>query len=139
MVDGPLDGLRVVDLTDDSGRFATKLLAEGGANVVRLGTGGAGPSMASAAAATRGGLLDWWYDGGKSRVAIDLDTDDGRAAYRRLGEAADLIIETELPGRLEALGSITSSSSRSTRIWCRSRSPRSVARGRARTGRRATS
>ena len=38
---GPLDGLRVIDLTDDSGRFATKLLAEAGASVVLLNPLGA--------------------------------------------------------------------------------------------------
>ena len=32
----PLSGLRVIDLTDDSGRFATKLLTEFGADVVRI-------------------------------------------------------------------------------------------------------
>ena len=79
MADGPLDGLRVVDLTDDSGRFATKLLAECGASVARLGQGTSGPSMRSADLARRGGVLDWWYDGGKQRISVDLDRDEGRA------------------------------------------------------------
>ena len=70
---GPLDGLRVIDLTDDSGRFATKLLAECGASVARLGHGTPGVSMAAPEASARGGLLDWWYDGGKARVDLDLD------------------------------------------------------------------
>ena len=47
---GPLEGLRVVDLTDDSGRFATKLLAESGASVVQLRTGWPGPTMRSTSA-----------------------------------------------------------------------------------------
>jgi crotonobetainyl-CoA:carnitine CoA-transferase CaiB-like acyl-CoA transferase len=51
-----------------------------------------------------GGLLDWWYDGGKRRIAIDLDDEAGRAEYRRLAENADLVIETEAPGRLARLG-----------------------------------
>src|SRR5690242_20607252 len=101
---GPLHGLRVIDLTDDSGRFATKLLAECGASVARIGRGAHGPAMRAADAAARGGLLDWWLDGGKEIVAIDLDADDGVAAYRSLAASADLIIETERPGRLAALG-----------------------------------
>ena len=48
MQEGPLAGLRVVDLTDDSGRFATKLLAECGASVVRVGRGSPGPAMRAA-------------------------------------------------------------------------------------------
>ena len=104
MSTGPLHGIRVIDLTDDSGRFATKLLAESGASVVRIGHGTPGPAMRDAAEAAKGGLLDWWYDGGKRRADIDLDTEAGREAYRLLAEVADLIIDTEPPGRLESLG-----------------------------------
>ena len=44
---GALAGLRVLDLTDDLGRFATKFLAENGASVVRAARpGSAGPPMA---------------------------------------------------------------------------------------------
>ena len=104
---GPLQGLRVVDLTDDLGRFATKLLAEMGASVVRVhdGTGVAhGPAMVDASAAERGDLLDWWYEAAKQLVPLDLTTVDGAGAYRRLAARADLIVETMAPGRLAALG-----------------------------------
>ena len=77
MQEGPLAGLRVVDLTDDSGRFATKMLAECGASVVRVGRGSPGPAMRAADAADRGGLLDWWYDGGKACASVDLESDQG--------------------------------------------------------------
>jgi len=103
-VDGPLAGLRVLDLTDDSGRLATKLLCECGASVVRIGSGSAGPPMQAADAAALGGLLDWWYDGGKAVLAVDLDTDGGRSDYRNVATRADLIIETQPPGRLRDLG-----------------------------------
>ena len=104
MGEGPLAGLRVVDLTDDTGRFATKLLAEGGAHVVRVGHATSGPAMVDERLAARGGLLDWWYDAGKDRVDVDLDTPAGQDAYRRLATGADLVIETEAPGRLAGLG-----------------------------------
>ncbi len=104
MAIGPLEGLRVVDLTDDSGRFATKLLSESGASVIRLGSGSPGPPMRNAAAAAGGGLLDWWYDGGKVHLDLDLGSAAGRAGYRRLAEWADLIIETEPPGALAERG-----------------------------------
>jgi len=105
MNQGALHGLRVIDLTDDSGRFATKLLTELGASVVRISaTGSSGAPMVDAAAAELGGVLDWWYDGGKHRHIVDLDTDGGRSRYRSFCASADLVVETERPGRLEVLG-----------------------------------
>ena len=98
-----LQDLRVLDLTDDTGRFATKLLVEAGADVVQVGRGSPGEAMAGAAA-ERGGLLDWWYDGGKQRLAIDLDTTAGQSQLRDLAAQADLFIETDPPGRLAHLG-----------------------------------
>ncbi len=100
---GALAGLRVLDLTDDGGRFAGKLLAEAGASVVRLGGGAAGAAM-SGAAAGRGGLLDWWFDGGTRRLTLDLDSEQDRGRFKELAARADLLIETAPPGRLSALG-----------------------------------
>ena len=101
---GPLGGLRVIEMSDDSARFAGKLLAETGASVVQVHRDFTGPPMRDFEVAARGGLLDWWYDGAKRRAPIDLDTAEGRDGYRRLAEVADLIIETERPGRLADLG-----------------------------------
>lgn len=103
MAEGPLSGLRVVEMTGDEGRLAGKVLAESGASVVRVGPAFAGPVM-TGDAAERGGLLDWWFDGGKHAVPDDLSTDAGRDAYRRLAERADLVIESAPPGRLAELG-----------------------------------
>jgi len=100
-----LDGLRVIDATGDHGRFATKLLVEFGADVVRVNTDGSpGNPMVDPDAAARGGVLDWWYDGGKRLHPIDLDTDAGQASWRALAATADVLIETTAPGRLAALG-----------------------------------
>ena len=102
MGNGPLVGLRVVELTDDTGRFAGKILAESGASVVRVKSGFPGPPMGHGG--LRGGLLDWWYDGGKRKALIDLSSAKGQAEYRGLAETADLVVETEPPGRLEEFG-----------------------------------
>ena len=97
----PLSGVRVIDLTGDSGRFATKLLTEFGADVVRITNDGSpGRPMNDEA----GGVLDWWYDGGKDKHFIDLDTDAGQKKYRDLASSADLVIETKTPGELAKLG-----------------------------------
>ena len=104
---GPLQGLRVIDLTDDLGRFASKLLAEMGATVVRVHDGAGvthGPAMRAPEAAARGALLDWWYEAGKQLLPLRLETADGAATYRSLARGADLILEACAPGRLAALG-----------------------------------
>lgn len=104
-MNGALSGIRVVDLTDDSGRFAAKLLTELGADVLRVTDAGSpGHPLADPAAAAVGGVLDWWYDGGKRRHVVDLDTAAGRDAYRRLVAVADVVVDTERPGRLADLG-----------------------------------
>jgi crotonobetainyl-CoA:carnitine CoA-transferase CaiB-like acyl-CoA transferase len=112
-----LHGVRVLDLAQGPGRFATKLLAELGADVVKVaGAGARGPAMRDPELDARGGLADWMYDGGKRTVSLDLNLDldlDSRSsvegdaaasALRRLAEHADLVIDDWVPGRLGALG-----------------------------------
>ncbi|MEW6267765.1 MAG: CoA transferase [Thermodesulfobacteriota bacterium] len=98
-----LAGLRVLDATDESGRLAGKLLAELGADVVRLRRGAAGASLPGAAG-ERGGVLDWWYDAGTRALALDLDDAAARRTFRDLVARADVLLETEPPGRLARLG-----------------------------------
>ncbi len=98
--EGPLAGLRVIEVSGEMGRFAGKILAESGASVARIGHASSGPAMAT----VDGGLLDWWLEGGKQFVDVDLDSEAGSAAYRRLAASADLVIDTTAPGRLAALG-----------------------------------
>lgn len=97
---GTLAGVRVVDCTTSSARLAGKLLSEMGAEVVRLRVGEAGDPMAS----LPGGVLDWWFDGGTTSAPLDLDTPTDRETFRRLVASADILIETEPPGRLASLG-----------------------------------
>ncbi|MEM9130703.1 MAG: CoA transferase [Actinomycetota bacterium] len=101
---GPLSGLRVLDLTDDLGRFGTKLLAEYGATVWRPPRRGTPGNALTGAAGDFGGVLDWWFDAAKQRVRIGLDDAEGIEAYRRLAAEADLIVESAPPGLLADLG-----------------------------------
>ena len=96
---GPLQGVRVVDLTTNVARSAGQLLASLGADVVRLRRGDPGPDLGA-----HGPLLDWWFDAGTSRAEVDLDTKAGRSDLRRLVAHADLFIEAEAPGSLDARG-----------------------------------
>ena len=46
----------------------------------------------------------WHYNTSKRSLALDLDTDEGREAFRRLAANADVLVEDQPPGRLAALG-----------------------------------
>src|SRR5215212_6892906 len=97
---GPLDGVRVLDASNGSARLAGKLLAEMGAEVVRIRSGEAGPSIST----VPGGLLDWWYDGGTSVLPLDLERQEDRARFVELAANADLLVETEGQAGLDRLG-----------------------------------
>lgn len=99
---GMLEGVRVLDLTDESGRLAGKLLAEAGADVLRLHRGAPGAPLANAAG--QGGSLTWWFDGGTRYLPLDLERPADRDTLRALAATADVFLETEAPGRLETLG-----------------------------------
>jgi len=95
-----LAGLRVVDFTDESGRLAGKVLAQLGAEVVRLKPGVAGRPLKTVA----GGVLEWWFDAGTTRVALDLDDERDRERARGLVAGADVLLEAASPGELARAG-----------------------------------
>ena len=95
---GPLHGLRVVELAGiGPGPFAAMLLADLGADVVRVDRAGGGSPLAGD---PRFDLLNR----GKRSIAADLKTDDGRALVLDLIERADLLVEGFRPGVAERLG-----------------------------------
>jgi alpha-methylacyl-CoA racemase len=94
---GPLTGLRVVEMAGiGPGPYAAMLLADMGADVIRVDRPGgvADPSAAARDLVNRG----------KRSVALDLKTEDGVAAVRRLLADADVVIEGFRPGVMERLG-----------------------------------
>ena len=104
--DGPLAGLRVVELASEWAAYAGKLLADLGAEVVlvepRAGhhTRGYGPFVDDVPGPERS--LWWWhYHTSKLGVALDLhDRDDDLDLFRRLVAGAEVVLEGEPPGTL---------------------------------------
>jgi alpha-methylacyl-CoA racemase len=95
---GPLSGLRVVELAGiGPGPFAAMLLADLGADVVRVDRVGGGSPLAGD---PRFDLLNR----GKRSIAADLKSDDGRSLVLALIERADLLVEGFRPGVAERLG-----------------------------------
>ena len=96
-VPGALDGVRILDLTwGAAGALGVLLLAEQGADTLKVEPPGGDPFRS--------------YDGYKvwtrSRraVQIDLKSEAGRAAFHRLVETADVVVESFRPGVADRLG-----------------------------------
>lgn len=105
--DGPLGGLRVVELASEHAAFAAKMLADLGAHVVVVEPPGGhvsrgyGPFVADQPGPERS--LWWWhYNTSKRGVVIDIEREP--ELFERLVHGADIVVEGEPPGRLGELG-----------------------------------
>lgn len=102
-----LDGVRVLDLTRLlPGPYATQLLADAGAEVVKIedtGSGDYARLMPPYTDAGTGAVFDA-VNRGKKGVALDLKSDGGREAFLRLAAEADVVIESFRPGVVDRLG-----------------------------------
>jgi len=108
-VTGPLAGLRVIELCDELGQLAGKLLADMGADVIKVE-----PPAGSTARAI-GPFVDdipgpnrslnfWYHNTNKRSVILDLESEAGAAAWKALVSTADIVIEDQSPGALDRLG-----------------------------------
>jgi crotonobetainyl-CoA:carnitine CoA-transferase CaiB-like acyl-CoA transferase len=108
-VPGPLTGLRVLELADQTGQFCGKLLGDLGADVVKIEPLGGepcrhvGPFLDDIPDPERS-LSFWYYNTSKRGITLDVETADGRALFARLAGSADVLFETRPPGYLAALG-----------------------------------
>lgn len=102
---GPLGGLRVVELGHYiAGPFCTRVLADLGAEVVKLEPPGGDPFRGWGAAID--GNSVWWSIHGRNKLCaeVDLKRAEGREAVMRLARRADVLVENLRPGALEKLG-----------------------------------
>ena len=104
-----LDGTRVLDLTSEPGFFAGKLLGDLGADVVKVEPPGGDPARRRGP--FRGGTADperslLWLalNTSKRGVTLDLERPRGRELFLALAARADVVIESEAPGRMSARG-----------------------------------
>jgi crotonobetainyl-CoA:carnitine CoA-transferase CaiB-like acyl-CoA transferase len=109
-VTGPLQGLRVLDLTAMlAGPYATMLLADLGADVVKIEspagdlTRRVGPFREGAGDGRLGGYFQS-INRGKRSIVLDLKTADGRERFLELVARADVVAENFSTGVMERLG-----------------------------------
>src|SRR5438067_9801450 len=98
-----LAGMRVVDLTEEVGELCGRLLADLGADVVRVEPPGGSPSRSLPPRAPDGTGLWWLYRNSNKRgVVIDLD-DDADGLHALLARA-DVLLDSAPPGVRAAQG-----------------------------------
>lgn len=103
---GPLTGIRIIDLSRMLPAGAmTQLLADLGAEVIKVERPGTGEESRGHGAAVAGTTTTHAFlDRGKRSVAIDLKHPLGVAAVRALAREADAVIESFRPGVADRLG-----------------------------------
>ncbi|MWB99329.1 CaiB/BaiF CoA transferase family protein [Agromyces seonyuensis] len=103
----PLDGIRVLDFSRVlAGPYATMLLADFGADVVKIEPPGGDETRQWAPPVDRHGVSTYFagLNRGKRAIVLDLATEDGLAEARRLAGTADVLVENFRPGVLARYG-----------------------------------
>ena len=102
----PLRGLRVLDMADEKGELCGRLLADLGAEVIRLEPpqGAISRRLPPFAPDGRTSLYFAVRNAGKRGALVDLRTPTGRARFLGLLGEAEVLVESGRPGALEALG-----------------------------------
>ncbi len=102
----PLSGLRVIELGQlIAGPFASKILAEFGADVIKIEPPKTGDPLRTWRLLHEGTSV-WWaaHARNKRSVTLDLRQPEGQEVIRQLAKDADILIENFRPGAMEKWG-----------------------------------
>ena len=100
---------RVLDLTDERGLLAGKILADLGADVVQIEPPGGNPARNIGPfygddPQPEKSLFWWAYAANKRSITLGLEQKDGQALLKRMVAEADFLVESFAPGYLDTLG-----------------------------------
>ncbi len=109
MTDQSLEGVRVVEFCDTIGSYCGKLLADLGAEVIKVELPGGGiqrktPPFYKDSVTPDTSLAFWVHNTSKQSVMLDLETTDGRSAARKLALTADIVLEDYPVGYMASAG-----------------------------------
>ena len=110
MVERALEGVRVVEFTDELGSYCGRLLADLGADVIKVEPPGgglqrnSGPYRVGFEGQPNASLAFWAHNTSKKSVVLDLSSPGDRATARKLALSADIVLEDYPPGHLAGLG-----------------------------------
>ena len=100
---------RVLDLTNEWGLLCGRLLADLGADVIKIERPGGDPvrnigPFYKDIPDPQKSLFWFFYNANKRGITLNIETADGKAIFKRLVEKADFVIESFEPGYLSRLG-----------------------------------
>ncbi len=90
-----LSGYRILDLADEKGTLCARLLADMGADVIRIEKPGGDLA---------GSPFSWETNLGKLDITLNIEAKPGQEIFKRLTKTADVVVESYPPGYLAALG-----------------------------------
>jgi formyl-CoA transferase len=102
----PLQGVKVIELgTLIAGPFCARLLAEFGAEVIKIESPGGGDPLRKWRKLHEGTSL-WWYTQARNKksVTLDLKHQEAQEIVRKLARDADIVVENFRPGAMEKWG-----------------------------------
>ena len=107
--ESPLSGYRVLDLAGPLAFHCVKLLADMGADVVKVEPPSGDearrvPPFKDDLPHSEKSLYFLHYNTNKRGITLNLDSHDGRAIFLELARSADVVVESFRPGRMDELG-----------------------------------
>ena len=102
----PLSGIRVVDLTRIlAGPFCTMILADMGAEIIKIEPPGVGDPLRAQGVIKDG--LSWYFaafNRNKRSLSLNLRSEEGKAVLARLIAGSDVLVENFRPGVMAQMG-----------------------------------
>ena len=103
---GPLDGFKVLDLTQVvSGPLATMLLADQGAEVLKVEPVDGLGDMTRLPSFDKGGIGAFYMNNnrGKNSLSLDLSKEEGVEIIRELAKSTDVFVQNFRPGAIDRM------------------------------------
>ncbi len=107
--EGLLGGYRILDLTDAQGFLCGKILADLGAEVIKIERPGGDPSRNIGPfyhdiPDPQMSLYWWAYNANKWGITLNLECAEGKEIFKKLVQKADVIVESFPPVTMDKLG-----------------------------------